>query len=447
MRMRSRGLAALLAASILSSSPCAAASRRTPVVEAVERVSPSVVNISTTQVVERDVAPFAMGPDPFFDQFFRDFSEPRRQRMTRSSLGSGVIIRGDGYIITNQHVLLRSARITVTLADQRELDATLVGADVDSDLAVLRVLSDQALPTAKIGKSSDLMIGETVIAIGNPFGLSHTVTTGVVSAVGRSMRTEEQVFYDLLQTDASINPGNSGGPLLNINGELIGINTAIYQKAQGIGFAIPIERAQRIVGDLISYGEVQPGWAGLATQDLTPDLAHHFGIKPGTSGVVVSMVEPDSPASGAGLRPGDVIIAFNGQPLYSADEWDSRLRDQAIGQTLNISAMRDGRSTVLSLKTSRYPDERADALAWQLGFRVRQGQAGVEIAAVRNNSPAAAVGIHPGDRIAALGGKPIKDQEAFRRALSVQRDKQRILVSVERGKRLYHVPLPLGGQD
>jgi S1-C subfamily serine protease len=244
--------------------------RRSAVVEAVERVSPAVVNVSTTQVIEQGSAPFPRFRDPFFDEFFRDFIEPRPQRFTRTSLGSGVIVRPDGHILTNQHVVLRASRITVTLADGREFEASLVGSDADSDLAVLKVDSTDPLPSVEMGTAGDLMIGEMVIAIGNPFGLSHTVTTGVVSATGRSLRSDEQVFQDLIQTDASINPGNSGGPLLNIRGAVIGVNTAIYQKAQGIGFAVPIDRARRVVDDLISYGAVRVDWGAAAGPHTGP---------------------------------------------------------------------------------------------------------------------------------------------------------------------------------
>src|SRR5262249_42984734 len=185
---------------------------------------------------------------------------PPPRRFTRASLGSGVIVASDGTILTNEHVVLRASRIHVTLADEREFDAKLVGADADSDLAVLRVTAGKALPSVTLGSSADLMIGETVIAIGNPFGLAHSRTTGRVSAPGRSLTSEERPYADFLQTDASINPGNSGGPLLDIRGQVIGINTAIYGKAQGIGFAIPVDRARRVMHDLVSYGEVRRPW-------------------------------------------------------------------------------------------------------------------------------------------------------------------------------------------
>ncbi|HSD10418.1 MAG TPA: trypsin-like peptidase domain-containing protein [Candidatus Binatia bacterium] len=418
-------------------------SRRSPVVEAVERLAPAVVNISTSQVIERDVAPFPFSSDPSFDQFFRDFFEPRRQRLTRSSLGSGVIIRGDGTILTNQHVVLRSARITVTLSDEREFEARLVGSDADSDLAVLRVESDRPLPAVEMGTSSDLMIGETVIAIGNPFGLSHTVTTGVISAVGRSLRAEDQTFYDLIQIDASINPGNSGGPLLNVDGELIGINSAIYQNAQGIGFAIPIDRAKRVVADLLSYGEVQSAWVGVRLQDLTPDLAAHFGVGPG-AGVLVRDVEADSPASRAGIERRDVILAMNDHPVHSVDQWDSVLRDRPVGDSIRVSALRGDSRLSFVVRTLRFPDERADALAWEgLGLRVSDRGKALTVKAVRQQSPAASVGIRPGDVVAALNGRSVETLEQFRRRLASLRSARRMLVSIQRGARLYHVPLPL----
>src|SRR5262245_40823059 len=219
--------AAILILLALAGAPETDPARRCRVVEAVERARPAVVNISTEQVIIQRPLPV----DPFFEEFFRDFFDTRPRRSTRTSLGSGVIVRGDGTILTNEHVILRGGRIHVTLADGREYDARLVGRDPDADLAVLRIDTGKSLPYIALGHSDDLMIGETVIAIGNPFGLSHTVTTGVVSAVKRSLRTGGRTYTDFVQTDASINPGNSGGPLLNILGELVGINTAIYGSA------------------------------------------------------------------------------------------------------------------------------------------------------------------------------------------------------------------------
>ncbi len=432
----------LAAGSALAS---ADAERRSPVVEAVERVGPAVVNVSTTQVVERDVAPFPRFRDPFFDEFFRDFSEPQHQRFTRTSLGSGLIVRPDGHILTNQHVVLQASRITVTLADGREFDARLVGSDADSDLAVLKVDSDDPLPSVDMGTSNDLMIGETVIAIGNPFGLSHTVTSGVVSATGRSLQTEDQSYDDLIQTDASINPGNSGGPLLNIRGEVVGINTAIYQKAQGIGFAIPIDRAHRVVTDLISYGEVQPAWVGILVQELTPDLARHFAAGQRT-GVLVRAIEAGSPAAASDLQPGDLITAINGRPVTTVGQWQSRLHEHPPGTVLIFAVTHDNHDRSIQVTTRKYPPERVDELAWQqLGLRVSERRGHLEVSAVRPRSSAAEIGIHSGDLIVAIAGSPVRSLDEFRTKLISVRQAQRVLVSVQRGRNVYHVPMVLGG--
>src|SRR6266487_3040818 len=286
--------------------------RRSLVVEAVEKASPAVVNVSTEQIVEQRRSPFPFPQDPFFEEFFRDFVDPRPRRFKTTSLGSGVIVAADGTIMTNVHVIERASRIHVTLADQREFDATLVGADADADIAIVRVKAGGDLPHIPFGSAADLMIGETVIAIGNPFGLSHTVTTGVVSAVGRSLHDEDRTYTDFIQTDASINPGNSGGPLIDIN-------TAIYGKAQGIGFAIPVDRARRVMKDLVSYGEVRHAWIGLVVQDLTPELAQHFGVR---RGVVVAQVDPKSPAETAGVARGEAIVKVDGRDVASREEFE-----------------------------------------------------------------------------------------------------------------------------
>ena len=277
--------------------------RRNTVVSAVQKISPAVVNISSEYQFQTQRNPFSgFGMDPFFDSFFRDFFDPGlERRQKRTSLGSGVIIDGKrGFILTNAHVVIQSQSITVSLKDEREFQAQIVGIDPDSDLAVLKIGNPEDLPAVEMGNSEDLMIGETVIAIGNPFGFSHTVTTGVISALNRSVRTGDTVYHNFIQTDASINPGNSGGPLLNIHGDLIGINTAIDAKAQGIGFATPINKAKRIVSDLIQYGEVVLSWTGLFLQDLDKELARYLNI-PVDKGVIVKDVEPGSPAITAGI--------------------------------------------------------------------------------------------------------------------------------------------------
>ena len=279
-------------------SPAHEFSRETAVVKAVREVSPAVVNISSAVQVRKRTSPFSgFGFNPFFEEFFKDFFDPRfERRQEYTSLGSGVIIDGKkGLILTNAHVIQKTGTIKVVLEDEREFEAKIVGTDPDSDLAVLKIDSEQDLPAINMGNSDDLMIGETVIAIGNPFGFSHTVTTGVISAINRSIRAKDRVYQNFIQIDASINPGNSGGPLLNINGNLIGINTAIYAKAQGIGFAIPISKAQKIISDLIQYGEVIQAWIGITVQDIDEKLARYLKIA-NIKGVIVTSVEPESPA-------------------------------------------------------------------------------------------------------------------------------------------------------
>jgi Do/DeqQ family serine protease len=421
--------------------------RRSPVVEAVKRVSPAVVNVSTVTIVARQTSPFPAFRDPLFDEFFHDFFEPRVEQYKQTSLGSGVIIRPDGYILTNQHVVLRGSQIKVALADDRDFEAQLVGADSDSDLAVLKVKTDKPLPYINMGNSDDLMIGETVIAIGNPFGLSHTVTTGVVSALGRSLKSGDQTYYDFIQTDASINPGNSGGPLLNLSGDLIGINTAIYQKAQGIGFAIPISRARRIVTDLISYGEVHVPWVGAVVRDLTPALATRLGIPPRRKGgVVVRRVESGSPAADAGITPGEVITAIDGRDVHTAEEYEQRIRDHAESGPIEFTIAGENGARQVTLHARRFPPERADALAWQLiGVRLAETRNGLRVDAVRPQSPAARIGVEVDDAIVALAGAAVHTLEEFRRRMTDVRLARGTLVSIRRGPYVYQVDLPFTG--
>ncbi|MCP3953912.1 MAG: trypsin-like serine protease, partial [Desulfobacterales bacterium] len=293
--------------------------RETAVVKTVRRVGPAVVNISSEYEIRQQRNPFnAFGTDPVFDRFFKDFFDHGYNRHEkRTSLGSGVIIDGGrGFILTNAHVITRAGTIKVTLKDEREFEARIVGADPDSDLAVLKIDAKDALPDIQMSRSDDLLIGETVIAIGNPFGFSHTVSTGVISAINRSVRTEARTFHDFIQIDAPINPGNSGGPLLNINGDLIGVNTAIYANARGIGFAIPINKARRIVNDLIAYGEVIQAWIGLLVQDLNSELVEYYKLPTG-KGVIVESVSRAGPAERAGIKSGDIIMKINNRPVPS----------------------------------------------------------------------------------------------------------------------------------
>ena len=416
-------------------------SRRSAVVIAAEKASPAVVSVIAAQEVEGGTNPFS--GDPLFEDFFRDFFTPFEQRQTEQSLGSGVVIRPDGYILTNEHVVVQAGKIQIQLTDERKFNARLVGADSDSDLAVLKVDDSKSLPYLPLGNSDDLMIGETVIAIGNPFGLSHTVTTGVVSAVNRSLNTDGRTYYDFIQTDASINPGNSGGPLLNIKGELIGINAAIYGKAQGIGFAIPISRAKHIVQELITHGAVEVPWIGLVVQTLTPELASHFSRRE-KQGVLIRGVEPGSPAAKAGLQRGDLVLEFNGRPLHSAEEYLQREREYASGDTLQLHVLRGSGEENVTVTAARFPQEKADDLAWQLlGLAVSESENGLAIKKVRPESPAARIGIERGDAILGLSGAQTKTLAEFRRKIIDARLSQSLLVSIARGRQLYNVAIPL----
>src|SRR2546427_2054699 len=432
-----RALPAVAAARGAESDPA----RRSLVGEAVEKASPAVVNVSTEKIVEQRRSPFPYPQDPFFEEFFRDFIAPRPRRFKTTSLGSGVIVAADGTIMTNVHVIERASRIHVTLADQREFDATLVGADADADIAIVRVKAGDDLPHIPFGSAADLMIGETVIAIGNPFGLSHTVTTGVVSAVGRSLRDEERTYTDFIQTDASINPGNSGGPLLDIKGELVGINTAIYGKAQGIGFAIPVDRAQRVMKDLVSYGEVRHAGVGLVAQTLPPALAQPSGVRRGGVG---AQVEPKTPAEAAGIARGDAVTKVDGREVASREEFEQRIEDHAEGDRLTLTLRREGRDEDVRLAAATFPTARADELAWQLlGLQAAGAEDGLVVSRVRPGSPAARIGVQRGDRLLGIGGTPLRSVAELRRKMIEVRSARSVLLSVGRGPYQYNVNVPL----
>jgi serine protease Do len=416
--------------------------RRTATVAVVERVGPAVVNITTEQTPRRRRSAFRS--DPFFDRFFRDFFEPRFQQKAQS-LGSGVLIDADRHVLTNAHVVARADVIRVTLADGREFEAKLVGADPNNDLAVLAVAGEGELPWIAPGSSADLMVGEPVIAIGNPFGLSNTVTTGVVSALNRSLRAEDRVYHGFLQTDASINPGNSGGPLLNAEGQLIGVNTAIYGGgAQGIGFAIPVDVAKRIVQELITKGEVTPVWLGLDLQDLNAELSELMGLPQRLRGAVVSRVRRGGPSEGSSLRRGDVITHVDGNEVRSAREFYEILERSTPGQAHTLRIRGEGEERKAELTAGEIPGEAVLALAEQLlGMLLEAAEGSFAVSSVRAGSGAARAGFETGDQILAIGGRRVDEASALRRAIQDLRGRSRALVVVRRGARRYHVNVPL----
>ena len=433
-------------------------SRETAVVTAVRKVSPAVVNISSAIEVRKRTSPFSgFGFNPFFEEFFKDFFDPRFERRQQyTSLGSGVIIDGKkGLILTNTHVIQKAGTIKVVLEDEREFEARIVGADPDSDLAVLRIESEQRLPSIKMGSSDDLMIGETVIAIGNPFGFSHTVTTGVISALNRSIRSENRVFHDFIQIDASINPGNSGGPLLNINGDLIGINTAIYAKAQGIGFAIPINKARKIISDLIQHGEVIQAWIGITVQNIDENLARYLKV-PGKRGVMVISVEPQSPANKAGVQEGDIIMSVGKTKISSIGDYESVIKSLAAGDTLQAKLWRDGDKQIKAIKTKVFPIEQAENLAFRLlGIKVanltkkiRQAyrisaREGVVISKIKKKSYLAQIGAQPGDVIRQVDDYVIQNSEDFKKAIIKFRRKNSMVLLLQRGDQGYYITVTL----
>jgi serine protease Do len=429
-------------------------SRENPVVQAVKKVSPAVVNISSEyEVIEPSNPFFDRRLDPFFDSFFRDFFEPHYQRRYKGqSLGSGVIIDGRrGYILTNEHVIAKSAKIKVVLRDERAFDAELVGAAPDFDLAVLKIAAHETLPAIEMGDSDDLMIGETVIAIGNPFGFSHTVTTGVISALNRSVQAADRTYRDFIQTDASINPGNSGGPLLNINGNLIGINTAIYSSAQGIGFAIPINRAKRVMDDLIKYGEIHIPWLGLFVQDLDPKLVQYFDIPQG-QGVLVSEVTEHSPAQEAGVRAGDVITAVGGRRVTSAETYHAIIRDFSEGDAIPLTIWKEARAHVMQVLSRTFPDALAEDLGYKsLGVRVQEISAalryrfkitardGVVVTELREDSYLQRIGARPGDILRRINEMVIRTVDDFKEAVIKYRQKESAVLLIQRGNQQYYV--------
>jgi len=408
-------------------------SRRSPVVQVVEKVSPAVVYVGTVQMVETR---FRRGG---LDDFFFG---PMEERRAVEGLGSGVIIDPAGIIVTNDHVIRGASEIHIVLADGRQLDAEVIGSDADTDLAVLKVNTKTPLPAAKLGTSADLMIGESVVAIGSPLGLKKTVTVGVVSALGRTIKHEDRVFNDFIQTDASINPGNSGGPLLNIDGDIIGINSAIIASAQNIGFAIPADKVRRIVTELTQYGKVRPAWVGLDVQPLTLEIARRLGWDR-TYGALVTAVEENSPAQAAGIQRGDVVAMVGSTQIEDADDLRSRLRSVTAKSSVGMKIFRGGQELAISVSPIEFPQKLVDSTVWdRLGLRLKPSNGAMAIIAVRPGSAANRIGLEPGDILLKVNQAAVPNAEAFKEAIIQARGKPSVLLLVKRGARGYYLTLP-----
>ena len=432
--------------------------RRSVVVQVAEASSPAVVNISTKQIQDRRRNPFYhFRGGRFFDEFFGDFYESPSQ--SQSSLGSGVIIGSEGIVLTNEHVILRAEKIRITLVDGREFEGKLIGSDQESDLAVIRIVGEGPFPTIKMGTSEDLMIGETVIAIGNPFGLSHTVTAGVISSLNRSIKAGDRVYRDFIQTDASINPGNSGGPLLNIKGQLIGINTAIYREAQGIGFAIPVDRVSRIVDDLIAYGEVHPAWIGVRIQEINPALVTHFQYK-GKGRVVVTQVVPDSPGEKGGLEKGDIVEQVGRIDIVTLRDYYEAIRQFTAGDDIEFVIFRGGKGVRLIIRGGDFPPQYGLRLARSiLGIEVAgideemirtfnlYTDQGVVVTAVDGRKILGRIGVRPGDVIRQIGDRSISTPEEYEKALHLIELRKNLLFQIQRGPWANYVTVDIWGEQ
>ncbi len=424
--------------------------RLTPTVQAVRAVAPAVVSITTAKAVARPADPFG---GMFQDDFFRRFLGPGfefpggpARRRTEQSLGSGVIIDGaKGLVLTNNHVIAGAETITAVLQDGRSFEAELLGSDADFDVAVLKLRGAANLPQAAMGDSRDLMTGEPAIAIGNPYGYGHTVTTGVISAVGRALRGEDGAAYaDLIQTDAAINPGNSGGPLVNIEGRVIGINMAIRAGAEGIGFAIPVEKARRVVIELMDTGRVSPVWLGLFGQGVDERTARYFGL-PEPSGLLVTEVVAVGPAQAAGIAPGDVILAVSGAKVEDAEHFQGLLRTVTAGEDVVLEVLHDGARTNATVKAAPFQQDTAVKLAasrW--GITVRDGGGkGLVLAQVAKASPADRIGLVPGDRLLGIGGERLGGMDDLTRAVLRHSMHRTLILFVERGGRGYYARITL----
>jgi len=415
--------------------------------ELAKQAQPGVVNIRTVKTVKgggRVFQHFFGNPfnpqDPFHN--FGPSPDERAPDYKQRSLGSGFIIERDGYIVTNNHVIEGADEIKVSLANDKEFDAEIVGRDPNTDLALIKIKDASDLVPLKLGDSDKLLVGSWVVAMGSPFGLEQTVTAGIVSAKGRVIGSGP--YDDFIQTDASINPGNSGGPLLNMNGEVVGINTAIVAQGQGIGFAIPVNLARGIIEQLKAHGSVTRGWLGVGIQDLTPELAEYYGLKD-KQGVLVAQVFEGDPADKAGIKAKDVIIEVDGKRITTSRELTAMIAAIPVGQKTAIKILRDGQEKTLKVEIAKRPEserlaksesENGEELGVQIAeitpelarrFGHSETEKGVLVVGVKPGSKAEEAGVQQGDLVKEVNRKPVTTADELRAEIE-KKDKIQLLV-------------------
>ena len=425
-----------------------------------ERVTPSVVNIRTEKSVKGGGRVFRHFGGPFgdedpFDMFERFFGGDPDREFKQRSLGSGFVIDKSGYIVTNNHVIEDADEIRVRLSNDEEYDAEIVGRDSNTDIALIKISQDADLPIVELGDSDDLKIGQWVVAMGNPFGLEHTVTAGIVSAKGRVIGSGP--YDDFIQTDASINPGNSGGPLLNTRGEVVGINTAIIASGQGIGFAVPINMAKGIINQLRESGEVTRGWLGVAIQDLSPEIADYYGFEEET-GVLVTEVFEGDPADKAGIRARDIIISVNGRPVEDIRDLTRRIAGLNVGRKATVEVLRNGDRQSFDITIARRDEEKILSRKDQdqkkeesLGIQVSEispeiarrfsisEKDGVMVMDVESGSKAEAAGLMAGDIVKEINHESIGSVEEFRKTIEGAEEGETLNLFVRRINRGFMV--------
>ncbi|NLJ49211.1 MAG: DegQ family serine endoprotease [Candidatus Atribacteria bacterium] len=420
----------------------------------VDKVSPAVVNVNTSKImtITSPFAPFA----PFFDQLPEQFQREVPQR----GIGTGFIFRKDGYILTNNHVIEGADEIRVTLLDGREFTGKVIGADSLTDIAVVKVEAEN-LPTLSLGDSDAARVGEFVVAIGNPYGLSHTVTMGVLSAKGRAVPSGDtgQEYENFLQTDAAINPGNSGGPLLNLDGEVIGINTAIIPFAQGVGFAIPINMAKSILDQLIEKGKVVRAWLGVYIQNVTPEIAKQFGYE-GTKGALVADVIENGPAAKANFQRGDIIFSVNNQEITDTKHLQNTIRSLKPGDTAEIQVWRNGEKKTIKVQLEELQEGSASispveiiSQKIELGMEISEITAdlqqkygfteskGVVVVLVKPGGPAEEAGLRAGDVILQINRNDVSSVEDFNSVLAKVEPGDTVILLISRSGRTLFVPV------